>query len=199
MSTERIERRLTAVLAADVAGYSRLMSGDEEGTLASLKAHRSVLVDPKIAEHHGRVVKTTRSTSPLRFRTLAINLCALALTVLTASKFAHAGTEAAWVEFTGPGREASIRVIVSGDAGCPTLTADGEPLEMRVRAEPGPIFSEGDLPPSGDFPVRICELTAPKGKARVLLDGRALPLPSADIKRIVVFGDTGCRITGQIE
>jgi TolB-like protein/class 3 adenylate cyclase len=52
-------RRLAAILAADVAGYSRLMGADEEGTLERLKALRCELIDPKIAEHHGRVVKTT--------------------------------------------------------------------------------------------------------------------------------------------
>jgi adenylate cyclase len=56
---ERIERKLAAILAADVAGYSRLMGADEEGTLGRLKACRSELLDPKIAEHRGRVVKTT--------------------------------------------------------------------------------------------------------------------------------------------
>ena len=57
--TERVERRLAAVLAADVAGYSRLMGVDEEGTLAQLKACRKALVDPTIAKHRGRIVKTT--------------------------------------------------------------------------------------------------------------------------------------------
>ena len=52
-------RRLAAVLAADVAGYSRLMGRNEEGTLKRLMAHRRALVDPKIAEHRGRIVKTT--------------------------------------------------------------------------------------------------------------------------------------------
>ena len=52
-------RRLAAILAADVAGYARLMGADEEGTLERLKALRRELVDPKIAEHHGRIVKTT--------------------------------------------------------------------------------------------------------------------------------------------
>src|SRR6516162_434743 len=52
-------RRLAAILAADVAGYSRLMGADEEGTHERLKAHRRELVDPKIAEHSGRVVKNT--------------------------------------------------------------------------------------------------------------------------------------------
>src|SRR6201993_5357037 len=52
-------RRLAAILAADVAGYSRLMGVDEEGTLERLKALRRELLDPKIAEHNGRIVKTT--------------------------------------------------------------------------------------------------------------------------------------------
>jgi class 3 adenylate cyclase/pimeloyl-ACP methyl ester carboxylesterase len=54
-----MQRRLAAILAADVAGYSRLMGSDEIGTLRSLKAHRRELVDAAIAEHHGRIVKTT--------------------------------------------------------------------------------------------------------------------------------------------
>lgn len=59
MASDRVERRLTAILAADIAGYSRLMGADEEGTLTQMKAHRSALVDPKIEEHRGRIVKTT--------------------------------------------------------------------------------------------------------------------------------------------
>jgi hypothetical protein len=54
-------RRLAAVLAADVAGYSRLMGADEEGTLNRLKAHRRQLVDPKISEHHGRMTSSEPS------------------------------------------------------------------------------------------------------------------------------------------
>src|SRR6516225_6575856 len=59
MSGERVERRLAAILAVDVAGYSRLMGEDEEGTLAALRAVRRELGDPKITEHRGRIVKTT--------------------------------------------------------------------------------------------------------------------------------------------
>ena len=59
MVEARVERRLAAILAADVAGYSRLMGVDEEGTLRQLKAHRKELVDPKITEHRGHIVKTT--------------------------------------------------------------------------------------------------------------------------------------------
>src|SRR5258708_6382737 len=59
LSSEPVERRLTAILAADVAGYSRLIGADEEGTLAQLKAFRKTLLDPTIAKHRGRIVKTT--------------------------------------------------------------------------------------------------------------------------------------------
>jgi adenylate cyclase len=59
MAEARVERRLAAILAADIAGYSRLMGVDEEGTLATLKAYQGELVYPKLAEHRGRIVKTT--------------------------------------------------------------------------------------------------------------------------------------------
>ena len=57
MAAERTQRKLAAILAADVVGYSRLMAADEAGTLAALKAHRAELFDPKVAEHSGRIVK----------------------------------------------------------------------------------------------------------------------------------------------
>jgi len=59
VASDRVERRLTAILAADIAGYSRLMGADEEGTLSQMKTHRRALFDPKIEEHRGRIVKTT--------------------------------------------------------------------------------------------------------------------------------------------
>jgi hypothetical protein len=59
MASERVERRLTAILAADVAGYSRLTSAAEEDTHVRLKEHLRVLIDPKITEYRGRVVKNT--------------------------------------------------------------------------------------------------------------------------------------------
>jgi TolB-like protein/class 3 adenylate cyclase len=55
----RVDRRLAAILAADIAGYSHLMGVDEEGTLRQLKTHRKELIDPKITEHRGHIVKTT--------------------------------------------------------------------------------------------------------------------------------------------
>jgi hypothetical protein len=65
--TTTTTRRLAAIFAADVAGYSRLMGSDEEGTLNRLKAHRRELVDPKITEHHGRIVKTTEDGMLVEF------------------------------------------------------------------------------------------------------------------------------------
>ena len=59
MPEDRVDRRLAAIFAGDIAGYSRLMGADEEGTLRQLKVHRKELVDPKITEHRGRIVKTT--------------------------------------------------------------------------------------------------------------------------------------------
>ena len=59
MVEDRVDRRLAAILAGDIARYSYLMGIDEEGTLRQLKAHRKKLIDPKIIEHHGRIVKTT--------------------------------------------------------------------------------------------------------------------------------------------
>jgi len=55
----RVERRLAAIFAADVAGYSRLVEADEEGTLGRLKTLRAEMIDPKIAGYRGRIVKTT--------------------------------------------------------------------------------------------------------------------------------------------
>jgi adenylate cyclase len=67
MSGERVERRLAAILAADVVGYSRLMGEDEERTLASLKTLRRELFDPKVKEHFGRLVKTTGDGALVEF------------------------------------------------------------------------------------------------------------------------------------
>jgi TolB-like protein/class 3 adenylate cyclase/Tfp pilus assembly protein PilF len=67
MAEPRVERRLAAILAADVAGYSRLMGVDEEGTLAALKTCRRALIDPKLAEHRGRIVKTSGDGALVEF------------------------------------------------------------------------------------------------------------------------------------
>jgi predicted phosphodiesterase len=130
---------------------------------------------------------------PLRLHA-AIAAAALLL-ALVGPNHAAAELPLAWVELVGPGRQASIRIVVSDHESCPTLMADGEPLAMRVRAEPGRFLRDA-TPPATDaaFPVRVCEAAVPEGKQRVLFGQRPLPLPPAEINRIVVFGDTGCRI-----
>ena len=79
MGEQRTERKLAAILAADVAGYSRLMGMDEEGTHARLKAYRRELIDPKIAEYRGRIVKTTGDGMLVEFPSVVDTLrCAIA-------------------------------------------------------------------------------------------------------------------------
>jgi adenylate cyclase len=80
MAEARVERRLAAILAADVAGYSRLMGTDEVGTLAALKAHRREVVDPAIAQHHGRIVKTTGDGMLVEFAS-AVDAVTCAITI----------------------------------------------------------------------------------------------------------------------
>src|SRR5579884_960058 len=78
--SERVERKLAAILAADIAGYSRLMGADEEGTLARLKALRRELVDPQIAAHKGRLVKTTGDGLLIEFASVVDAVrCAVAI------------------------------------------------------------------------------------------------------------------------
>jgi len=86
-------RRLAAILAADVAGYSRLMGADEEGTLERLKALRSEFLDPKIAEHRGRIVKTTGDGMPVEFASV-VDAVRCAVEVQQAMPERDAGTAA---------------------------------------------------------------------------------------------------------
>ena len=80
MAEERINRKLAAILAADVVGYSRLMAADEAGTLAALKRHREMVFDPAVAGHNGRVVKLIGDGTIVEFGSVvdAVN-CALSL------------------------------------------------------------------------------------------------------------------------
>ena len=121
-------RRLAAILAADVAGYSRLMGADEEGTLERLKALRRELFDPKIAEHHGRIVKTTGDGMLVEFAS-----------VVAAVRCAVEVQQAIAERNTGVGADNRIElriginlgdVIVEGD----DLYGDGVNIAARVEA-----------------------------------------------------------------
>ena len=80
MAEERVNRKLAAILAADVVGYSRLMGADEAGTLNALKRHRETVFDPAVAAHHGRIVKLIGDGTIVEFPSVvdAVN-CALSI------------------------------------------------------------------------------------------------------------------------
>jgi adenylate cyclase len=132
-------RRLAAILAADVAGYSRLMGADEEGTLERLKALRRELIDPRIAAHRGRIVKTTGDGVLLEFASVVDAVrCAVEM------QQAMAGREAD----SAPERRIQFRVginlgdvIVDGD----DIHGDGVNVAARLEAmaEPGAVYVSG--------------------------------------------------------
>ena len=91
-TVSKIERRLAAIVAMDVAGYSRLMGLDEVGTLNALKAHRKERIDPTIARHHGRIVKTTGDGLLIEFASVVDAVaCAVAIqrTMLAFNRGVH--------------------------------------------------------------------------------------------------------------
>jgi Calcineurin-like phosphoesterase len=90
--------------------------------------------------------------------------------------------QAAWVAL-GPNGLAIARVVTSS-AQCPHIDLDGQPFIMQVRAQP-------TLP---DYPVLVCEMILPSGTASAVVNGLPLPLPKAHPRRLVVIGDTGCRL-----
>ena len=94
---------------------------------------------------------------------------------------------------------ARIARAVTTAATCPTLRLDGRSLAMKVRAAPGalpvrPTISKPELTKASTFPATVCEATIPAGATHAALAGAPLPLPPARVDRIVVIGDTGCRL-----
>src|SRR5918998_853420 len=112
-----------------------------------------------------------------------IRALAILLLLVTASGAGAAQQVQPWVELA-PGEALSVRAAVAPDAACPNVAADGAPVAMRSRAVP-----------DAAFPVRVCEARVAQATARLMIGDMPLPtLPSA-VNRIVVIGDTGCRIT----
>jgi adenylate cyclase len=135
MAEDHVERRLAAVLAADVAGYSRLMGADEEGTHASLKAYRRELFDPKIAEYRGRIVKTTGDGALVEFASVIDALrCAIDIQQIVTERNASS-PEKGRLEFR-IGINVGDIIIDEGD-----IYGDGVNIAARVEAlaEPGGI------------------------------------------------------------
>jgi adenylate cyclase len=135
LSAERVERRLAAILAADVAGYSRLMGLDEAGTLARLNALRRALIDPQVAEHKGRIVKTTGDGILIEFPSVVEAVaCALGVQKGMASRNA-AIPQNQRIEFR-IGINTGDVIVEDGD-----IHGDGVNIAARLEAlaEPGMI------------------------------------------------------------
>ena len=139
MAEEAFQRRLAAILAADVVGYSRLMETDEAGTLGALKARRKGVLDPLVAKHHGRVFKVTGDGVLVEFGS-AVNavLCAVEL---------QRGMAAANSD-QPEGRHIVLRIGVNlGDVMVvgSDLYGDGVNIAARLEAlaEPGGILVSG--------------------------------------------------------
>lgn len=141
MSKQRPQRQLSAILAADVAGYSRLIGLDEEGTLARLKELRQTLVDPKITEHRGRIVKTMGDGLLVQFAS-AVDAVRCAVEIQRQIAEQNAGI--------GEGRRIEFRVginvgdvVVDGD----DIHGDGVNVAARLEAlaEPGGICVSGSV------------------------------------------------------
>jgi len=151
LAIERVERRLTAILAADVAGYSRLMGADEEGTLARLKAHRRALVDPKITEHRGRIVKTTGDGMLVEFASVVDALrCAVEVQRGMAERNAEVPQDKR-IEFRVGIHQGDI--IIDGD----DIFGDGVNVAARLEglAEPGGICVSGRVQEDAEGKLEI--------------------------------------------
>jgi len=139
VGAERVERRLAAILAADVAGYSRLMERDEAGTLARLKTLRRDLIDPKIAEHKGRIFKTTGDGLLIEFPSVVEAVaCAVAMQQQTAARN-DATAEDEGIQFR-VGINSGDVIVEDGD-----IHGDGVNIAARLEgiAEPGGICVSG--------------------------------------------------------
>ena len=140
MAENRAERRLAAILAADVAGYSRLMGVDEEGTLAQLKAHRRELIDPEINEHRGQIVKTTGDGMLIEF-TSVVDAARCAVNIQRGMAERNAGVDQdKRIEFR-IGVNLGDIIIDGGD-----IFGDGVNVAARLEsiAEPGGICISED-------------------------------------------------------
>jgi len=201
LAAQRVERKLAAVLAADIAGYSRLIGADKEGTLARLKAHRREVIDPKIAEHKGRIVKTTGDGLLVEFASVVDALrCATEMQTAMAERNATMPAESR-IEFRIGIHQGDI-VVEDGD-----IFGDGVNIAARLEAlaEPGGICVSArvqeDVAGKLDLafedigeqelkniarPVHVFRVTA-KGVAQPNEQPLALPLPDKPSVAVLPF------------
>ena len=194
-------RRLAAILAADVAGYSRLMGADEEGTLERLKALRRELLYPKIAEHHGRIDKTTGDGMLVEFASVVDAMrCATAWQAAMADRNT-AGPDDSRIEFR-IGLNLGDIILDDGD-----IFGDGVNIAARLEAmaEPGGIcISRTVLTQTRgkfDFPIEdlgdqsLKNIAQPVHVFRVLAkpmpmpEAAALPLPDKPSIAVLPFAN----------
>ncbi len=197
-----MDRRLAAILATDVVGYSRLISADEEGTLAALRALRADLIDPKIAEHHGRIVKLMGDGMLAEFPSVVDAVRAAVETQEAVAERNSGLPEGKWIKF-----RIGINlgdVVIDGD----DIQGDGVNVAARLEglAEPGGICISGsvheqvrdriDLPfedlgeqevKNIDRPVRVWKWIADAGLAASVSAKTDEPLPLPDKPSIAVL------------
>lgn len=136
-----MERRLTAIVAADVVGYSRLMGADETGTLAALKSHHTELIEPRITEHHGRIVKLTGDGLLAEFPSV-VNAVACAAEIQRGMRQRNDSVpQDRWLEFR-IGVHLGDVIVEGGD-----LFGDGVNVAARLEgiAKPGGIAVSGSV------------------------------------------------------
>jgi hypothetical protein len=143
------------------------------------------------------LVVTARKVSGAAMVKAGVVGVALALSAAGAGQAAEGALQSAYV-LMGDGGRAEARVITA-DAACPAIDVDGERLPMAVRAAAGtvpqrPTRSKPSESKPSAFPVLVCEATLPQDAKAATVEGRRLPVPVAEPRRIVVIGDTGCRL-----
>ena len=185
MPEERVERRLAAILAADVVGYSRLMERDEAGTLARLKTHRKELLEPLVAEHHGRVVKLMGDGALCEFASVVDAVaCAVAI------QDGMAGREAGVPEAERVRFRIGVNlgdVIVEGE----DIYGDGVNVAARLEqlAEPGGIVVSGTA--YDHLQGKLDRGLAPLGELRLKNIGRPVRAYRVELAPEVVEGGAG--------
>ena len=171
----RVERRLSAILAADVAGYSRLMGLDEVGTAHTLREHRAV-IDALVAKQRGRIVKTTGDGLLLEFPSVVDAVeCALAVQTVMAKRN----------ECVEQDRRMLLRIginlgdiLIEGD----DILGDGINLLPDLRVSPNPVASASRLPFTIKFGVRSqLSLLIWANRASRILPAQSRPMPWSGI------------------